>query len=159
MKKLLIGGIIALVLGIVSFMDAGAVHPGTTCQVGTTGSLQTSTNPDTFRAIAYTTCTLPDGLPDPPDRLALTVFWQYVDWGFNPTGASWLKAHWKDGDVYDMAGCIDCPALTSRANENVPLGPFMGINCRKALTVHQIHHHLTTTQPVYLWTSSVGVCQ
>ena len=140
-------------------LDADAAHQGTACQVGSSGRIETSDNPDTFRAVAFTTCTPPAEFPDPPDRMAISVFWQYISWGFNPTGASWLKGHWIDGDIYDLSGCMECTTLTSRSNDDVPLPPFMGINCRKAIAIHQIHHHINNGDPLYVWTTTSAFCQ
>ena len=159
MKKLIA---LAIAFGLVAlaFMDVDAAHQGTTCQVGTSAAVRTSDDPDTFRAVAYTRCTLPPEFPDPPDQLTLSVFWKFADWRFQPyVGGAWLKAHWADGGVYDLVGCVECATITSRSNDDVPISPFGTLNCRKAVTVHQIVHHLTTTPPLYFWTETDAVCQ
>jgi hypothetical protein len=103
-----------------------------------------------FGAQAETWCFPPNPSYPFVDMLGLTVFWEWFDWN------AW---QWADGGVYEMDGCDMCTEVTSDENDSVPLPYYIGVNCRRAQTIHMIWPHMMSQTVYYVVTASNGECR
>jgi len=144
---------ILLLIGLFTlflYERADAAHNATVCGYGTSDGVNAAPNPDTFLAVALLHCDPPPEANNNPDAMSEVVFWDWFDWS---------AGTWKTGDVYDMAGCYECTHVKSLATNDVPIGTFMGINCRRAETVHLVWHHADPGTRVYYYSVSDMECR
>ncbi len=118
------------------FAGPASAASGTNCSWTQSEGINTSTSPNVFVAIGKTNCFPPNPTHPMLDDLGVVVFWDYVEWHFT-------YGVWRPGGLYDLADCGFCAQLVSRTNDHVPIGAYLGINCRRAQVVHRMMEYLT----------------
>ena len=88
--RLLLRGFVFIALAVAATFlsrqeNAMAAHEFTVCDGGISDGVDSSYNPDIYLVVAFTKCHPPSFDPDPPDVLAIAVFWDWYDW----QGSQW----------------------------------------------------------------------